>query len=46
MIRENQGNLLRVIHETGCNLEIAREALLKCNSWPDVFKYARDKMLN
>lgn len=44
MMRENQGNILRVIHETGCDLKIAKEALENCNSWPDVYKYARERM--
>ena len=44
MMRENQGNILRVIHETGCDLKIAKEALANCNSWPDTYKYARERM--
>lgn len=42
MIQNNQGNILKVIHETGCNLQIAEEALAKCNSWSEVYKYARN----
>lgn len=41
MIRNNQGNILRVIHEVGCDLNTAEEALKHCNSWSDTFKYAR-----
>ena len=44
MMRENQGNILKVIHKTGCNLKIAKEALANCNNWPDTYKYAREKM--
>ena len=44
MIRDNQGNILRVVHETGCNLKIAQEALANSNSWPDTYKYARKRM--
>lgn len=44
MMRENMGNLLRVIHETGCTLEVAREALANNNSWPNTYKYARERM--
>lgn len=44
MMRNNLGNILRVIHETGCNLQIAEEALANCNSWPDAYKYARERM--
>lgn len=42
MIRNNQGNVFKVIRETGCSLKIAEEALAKCNTWPDVYKYARE----
>ena len=45
-MRNNQGNVLRVIHETGCTLKVAEEALEKCNSWPDTFKYARNLVNN
>lgn len=31
-MRDNQGNVLRVIHATRCSLEIALEALSNCNS--------------
>lgn len=31
-MRDNQGNVLRVIHATGCSLEIALEALANSNS--------------
>lgn len=44
MMRENQGNIFRVIHETGCNLSIAKEALKNSNNWSDTFKYAREKV--
>ena len=44
MMRNNLGNILRVIHETGCSLKIAEEALANCNSWPDTYKYARERM--
>ena len=44
MMRDNQGNVLRVIHATGCSLEIALEALAHSNSWPDTYKYARKRM--
>lgn len=44
MMRENQGNILRVIHETGCDLKIAKEALVNSNSWSDTYKYARKRM--
>lgn len=40
-MRNNQGNILRVIREVGCDLSVAEEALKHCNSWPDTFKYAR-----
>lgn len=41
-MRENQGNILRVIHETDCDLKIAKEALNKCDNWVDTIKYAKD----
>lgn len=41
MMRENIGNILRVIHETGCSRKVAEEALKNSNNWSDVFKYAR-----
>ena len=44
MMQNNQGNVLRVIHETGWSLEIALEALANSNSWPDTYKYARKRM--
>ena len=44
MMRDNQGNVLRVIHATGCSLEIALEALANSNSWSDTYKYARKRM--
>ena len=43
-MRDNQGNVLLVIHATGCSLEIALEALANSNSWPDTYKYARKRM--
>ena len=43
-MRDNQGNVLRVIHATGCSLEIALEALANSNSWSDTYKYARKRM--
>lgn len=42
-MRENQGNIFRVIHETGCDLKTAEEALANTNSWEDAYKYARNK---
>lgn len=44
MMRDNIGNILKVIRETGCDIPTAEEALANSNSWPDVFKYAREKM--
>ena len=44
MMRENQGNILRVIHETGCSIKIAEEALAKNNNWPDTIRYARERV--
>ena len=41
-MRNNIGNILKVIHSTGCNLQIAEEALEKCNTWPNTIKYARE----
>lgn len=41
-MRNNQGNILKVIHKTGCSLAKAEEALAKCNSWSDTFKYATE----
>lgn len=32
MMRNNLGNILRVIHEISCSLKIAEEALANCNS--------------
>ena len=42
-MRINIGNILKVIHTTGCDLKIAEEALNNNNSWPETFKYAREK---
>lgn len=42
-MRENQGNIFRVIHETGCSLKIAEEALANNNNWIDTYKYARER---
>lgn len=39
-MRNNIGNILKVVHRTGCDLKTAEEALAKCNNWPDTFKYA------
>lgn len=44
MLRDNIGNVLKIIHETGCDMKTAEEALASSNSWPEAFKYARDKM--
>lgn len=44
MMRINQGNVLKVIHNTGCTLQQAEEALRSTNSWPDAFKYAKQLM--
>lgn len=41
---DNQGNVLRVIHTTGCSLEITLEALANSNSCPDTYKYARKRI--
>lgn len=41
MLRNNQGNILKVVHETGCTLQVAEEALTKANSWSEAFKYAK-----
>ena len=35
MLRNNQGNVLKVIHATGCTLQQAEEALERSNNWPD-----------
>lgn len=43
-MRVNQGNILRVMHVTDCNLEQAIEALKKTDSWQDAFKYAKQLM--
>lgn len=37
----NQGNILKVVHTTNCNLQQAKEALNNTNSWIDAFKYAK-----
>lgn len=39
-MRNNIGNILKVVHRTDCNLQIVEEALSKYNNWPDTFKYA------
>lgn len=44
IMRNNIGNILRVIRETGCSLKVAEEALEQCNTWPDTFKYARNRI--
>lgn len=44
MMRINQGNILKVIHTTGCTLQQVEEALRNTNSWPDAFKYAKQLM--
>lgn len=44
MITINQGNILKVIHETGCDIKLAEEALKNSNSWPDTYKYVREKI--
>lgn len=41
MLRNNQGNILKIVHETGCSLQIAEEALAKSNNWSDAIKYAK-----
>lgn len=45
-MRENQGNILKVIHETGCTLKVAKEALANNNNWSDTYKYAREQTNN
>lgn len=40
-MRINQGNLLRVIHETGCTLNQAEKALKISNNWIDTFRNAK-----
>lgn len=44
MLRNNQGNILKVIHKTGCNLKQAEEALAKNNDWHSAFTYAENLM--
>lgn len=44
MMRNNIGNIMRVIHETGCSLEVAKEALANNNSWSDTIKYAKERV--
>lgn len=43
MMTINQGNIFKVIHNTGCNLEVAKEALSKNDNWIDTFRYAKKK---
>lgn len=43
-MRDNIGNILEVVHNTGCTLEIAKEALANCNNWQDTFKYAKERV--
>lgn len=43
-MRDNIGNMLRVIRETGCSMKVAIEALNKCNSWTDTIKYAKERV--
>lgn len=46
MLRDNIGNILKIVHETGCDRKTAEEALAKSNNWKDAFKYAREKTQN
>lgn len=41
MMTINQGNLLKVIHETGCDYQTAKEALNNSNSWIETYRYAK-----
>lgn len=43
-MRNNIGNILKVVHTTGCDLQTAKEALANCNSWNDTFKYAKERV--
>lgn len=43
-MRDNIGNILKVIHTTGCDLKTAEEALTNSNNWSDAFKYAKEKV--
>lgn len=40
----NQGNVLKVVHTTGCTWRQAEEALRSTNLWPDTYSYARKLM--
>ena len=42
MMRENIGNILKVVHSANCSVKVAKEALAKNNSWPDTIKYAKE----
>ena len=42
MMTINQGNVFKVIHQTGCTLKEAEEALSNSNSWQDTYKYVRE----
>jgi len=42
MISNSIGNILKVVHATGCNLETAEAALRNSNEWSNVYKYARE----
>lgn len=42
-MRENIGNILRVMHEANCSAKVAKEALQKNNSWPNTIKYAKER---
>lgn len=40
----NQGNILKVVHATNCNLDQAKAALSNSNNWIDAYKYAKQLM--
>lgn len=44
MLRDNMGNILKVVHETGCDITTAAKALANTDSWSDAFKFARAEM--
>ena len=43
-MRDNIGNILKVVHETGCDITTAAKALANTDNWQDAFKFARAEM--
>lgn len=42
MLSNSIGNILKVVHESGCTYEVAKKALSSNNSWPEAIKYAKE----